>query len=358
MFVASRRVSAQEPTATYRPLIVSSTPLPPITPYPPQGNTPIGWGTITPNWVWLAQCQDNILAEIATETYLSGYASRTPTPGTYTPTLTPTVTNTFVTPNTLVLKPYMINNAGADASFSGLLQCVNQVGTRFDAAWGQTSMSVTGNTVECVGSIDVVQTSAGANDHYIFGVEGYNSSGGITVYYNWDTQYSCTDSRSQAVPAPGYGTQGWNTTPHDFFGKCVLGTNVYSGNIYVYFKVSRYPLVSTATPLPTYAYPTATPVSTPSGDEYCNEVHGDDWTPGGGSAFSYTLPFAGTSQCITWETVPLGTYWGVELEFPAGSMCFTPVYLGNVVIAGVSVSLDLAIGVLVSAMIIRWLLRS
>lgn len=303
-----------------------------------------GWGTVTPNAFWEYQCLQCVVTPLYTSTAVptTPPPTTTGTPATATatasPTITPTVQSTLTTslisfvsytpasgfPNTLTCSPY----------YNGLV-------CNFSFSTPPNRRSVYNGVLTVYASAPV--TAYVVSDSY--------ASGDF-----WYPTHPNIDNQNMGLSVGSYPAVGTSVMTHHSYTRQFLAL----GNYTLTFAISKADYSSTVgwngtvyiQPQP--VLPTQMPTATPTAivDGYCGSVDGQEGSPD--PAFGWTGIEYGQSACLDLGGFQISIL-GVDIDIPwLAHLCLQGLYIGEAVIFGVSISLD----VILVTIAVAWLLRN
>ena len=346
------------PSATWEPLFPTSTPVATKN-YTCPTAQPLGWGTVTPDLLWSANCSPCLLTLTPRPTSTSPYPTATVDPlATSTPT--PTSTPTEMPDPSLVYITAIqgVNRDGYSAGSDTLLQTdiYGFSGTitlpYSSGAWPNYGVEITFTGLEP--DMEIVYEISG--DTYF---DYWNGLGIFTI---------------NDIPLDGYHTILTNTLSYKKgqinWGPEASGTDtvllrpfrgVPSGGSVVEQTFEFRVIEANGVPL-TLATPTPAIVS-----DYCAEVNGVGGSLVQGGELGIDLPqiTVGQAACygVSGISIPTGilSILGIDVdnfEIPGLEICFKPISFGTLNLFGIIVDLDFFVFVMGAVLGLRWVLRS
>lgn len=359
------------PTATFHPLMVTSTPLPPDNFHCPEG-TSVGGGTVTPGLWWSETCGKCLSTPTPTCAYgvnqegackgpheHEGPPTETDTPGgtvtqmvTFTPTVQPT--STVVSPGPFLYQ-LITSGTSAQGSIWGGITCVGDLtGTTYMPFYPGAGIYVQNNTLHCYGSFGV---NNGLADYTNFSINSSIIGGnGYPVYYKENVTQSCPDGRTWFMNMVGDGSTTDETQRPK--GQCIYAYG--SGSINFDLQLSRWDNLG-ATPIPPTATVTATITPQPTIVSTCNQVQ-PEGSDNEQNALQLPSVMVGVGPCygIPAISLPLHLLSFLGLNFPDVNLsqvqvCLDPVEIGDMVVAGTTINFNLMIyGLAVAGALAIW----
>jgi len=363
----------------------------------PMSGTPIaGLGTVTPGLLWSSQCLPCMLTQTPQPS-----ATLAPTStGTITPTTTPTQTATpSPTPGGLDIYMDLAMNTGFTSVTMHPITAVGFFQWAYDDQFVELTVNNPGIYVGYVFYAVVNEIAADnwshagydpdpqANSawqsldpgvlaeegHYYLAMVPWSNTSGYTAagttretVWGSEANYNAFVAANSGDEVVG-GSVNVLDNPATIIFAYEAAANRGGGSTSQYVDVTFYPVGGVYYgEAPIGGTPTPTPTPTGIAPTYCSEVNGGSYGFGNDEL---ELPFIGRGEIAACAglpevTIPLsGLNWlpGIEFEdseFPGLSLCFYPVYFGDIDIFGVSVSLELLVGIMSAVLVIRWYFRS